>query len=88
MKSTDLFFSFNAAEMNARSEQVQQRLQEIAVKAKQAQAFFLITAPNDELARWMFSVMREAVSGYRLRGNIALAGRTSIRLRMPVEAEQ
>ncbi|MFT4887022.1 MAG: hypothetical protein ACJAY7_001503 [Pseudohongiellaceae bacterium] len=88
MKSNDLFFSFDAAEMTDRSAQTQQRLQEIAVQAKQAEAFFLITAPNDELARWMFSVMREAVSGYRLRGNIELAGRTSIRLRMPTEAEQ
>lgn len=87
MKSTDLFFSFDAAEMAARSELAQQQLQEIAVQAKQAKAFFLITAPNDDLARWMFSVMREAVSGYRLRGTIELAGRTSIRLRMPKEAE-
>jgi hypothetical protein len=88
MKSNDLFFRFDAAEMTARSEQAQRRLQEIAVQAKQAEAFFLITAPNDELARWMFSVMREAVLGYRLRGNIELAGRTSIRLRMPTKAEQ
>lgn len=87
MKSTDLFFSFDAAEITARSEQAQQQLREIAIQAKQAQAFFLITAPNDELARWMFSVMREAVLGYRLRGNIELAGRASIRLRMPAEAE-
>lgn len=87
MKSTDLFFKFDAAEMAARSEQVQQQLEDIAVQAKQAQAFFLITAPNDDLARWMFSVMREAVSGYRLRGTIELSSRTSIRLRMPSEAE-
>jgi hypothetical protein len=31
----------------------------------------------------MFSIMRDAVAGYRLRGNIELASRTSIRLRLP-----
>lgn len=86
-KSTDLFFSLDGSDMAARNEQAQEQLRTIAMQAKQAQAFFLITAPNDDLARWMFGIMREAVSGYRLRGNIELAGRTSIRLRMPAEAE-
>jgi hypothetical protein len=31
----------------------------------------------------MVSVMREAVNGYRLRGNIELSSRLGIRLRMP-----
>jgi len=31
------------------------------------------------------SVMREAVAGYRLRGNIELSSRLGIRLRMPNE---
>jgi hypothetical protein len=32
-------------------------------------------------------VMREAVEGFRLRGNIELASRHSIRLRLPSEAQ-
>lgn len=83
MNSGDLFFSLDYPQLVARSEQVQQQLADIANQAREHEAFFLITAPNDELARWMFSVMREAVSGYRLRGNIELASRAGIRLRMP-----
>ena len=83
MTSTDLFFTLDANEFTRRSDKAQETLTDIARQAQQHNAFFLITAPNDDLARWMFSVMQEAVNGYRLRGNIELAGRTSIRLRMP-----
>ena len=81
--SGDLFFDFDARALAARSEAAQQQLVDIAQQAREHKAFFLITAPNDELARWMFSVMRDGVAGYRLRGNIELASRASIRLRMP-----
>lgn len=81
--SGDLFFDLDAGQIAARSEAVQEELAEIARQARDHEAFFLITAPNDEQARWMFSVMRDAVSGYRLRGNIELAARHSIRLRLP-----
>ena len=81
--SGDLFFDFDARGLAQRSDEVQTQLSEIAEMAKEHNAFFLITAPNDDLARWMFSVMREAVPGFRLRGNIELASRANIRLRMP-----
>lgn len=83
--SGDLFFDLDAAQIAARSEAMQEELAAIARQAREHEAFFLITAPNDEQARWMFSIMRDAVSGYRLRGNIELAARHSIRLRMPEE---
>ena len=82
-ESGDLFFNFDAGELAGRSETAQSKLVSIAEQAREHNAFFLITAPNDELARWMFSVMREAVDGYRLRGNIELANRGSVRLRLP-----
>ena len=81
--SGDLFFNFDARELARRSEVAQTQLVDIAEQAREHNAFFLITAPNDDLARWMFSVMREAVDGYRLRGNIELANRGSVRLRLP-----
>lgn len=81
--SGDLFFDFEAAALARRTDAVQQQLADIARQAQEHNAFFLITAPNDDLARWMFSVMRDAVNGYRLRGNIELASRASIRLRLP-----
>jgi hypothetical protein len=83
--SGDLFFSLNNRDVSNRNQIAIDQLSEIARQAQQHAAFFLITAPNDDLARWMFSMMREAVYGYRLRGSIELAGRTTVRLRMPVE---
>ncbi len=83
MNSDDLFFELDYPRYAARSEQARNQLVDIAKQAREHEAFFLITAPNDEMARWMVSVMREAVSGYRLRGNIELASRASIRLRLP-----
>lgn len=83
MNSGDLFFDLDDRDFANRNAHAQQQLADIARQAKQHGAFFLITAPNDDLARWMFGVMREAVAGYRLRGNIELASQTSVRLRMP-----
>lgn len=83
MNSDDLFFELDARELSQRSDSAQQRLAEIARQAREHSANFLITAPNDELARWMYNAMRDAVDGYRLRGNIELASRTTVRLRMP-----
>jgi hypothetical protein len=83
MTSNDLFFKLDYPIYSARSELAQNELADIARQTREHEAFFLITAPNDDLARWMVSVMREAVSGYRLRGNIELSSRLGIRLRMP-----
>jgi len=81
--SGDLFFELDEREFANRSNKAQETLADIAEQAKEYGAFFLITAPSDDLARWMFGVMRDAISGYRLRGNIELASRTTVRLRMP-----
>lgn len=86
MNSQDLFFQLDPAGIAQRSDAVKLELGDIARQARDRKAFFLITAPTDEQARWMFQVMREAVNGYRLRGNIELSSFTSIRLRLPKEA--
>ena len=83
LNSNDLFFKLDYPNYSAHSESAQNELADIARQAREHEAFFLITAPNDELARWMVSVMREAVIGYRLRGNIELSSRLGVRLRMP-----
>lgn len=83
LNSDDLFFELDGREMTNRSDRARERLTDIARQVREHEATFLITAPNDDLARWMFSVMRDAVEGYRLRGNIELASRTTVRLRMP-----
>ena len=84
-ESGDLIFSLDTAEFLSRSEIARSRLNNIAQQARELDAFFLITAPNDDLARWMYLEMRNAVDGYRLRGNIELANQTSIRLRLSRE---
>lgn len=82
-ESGDLFFTFDRAAVSAQSNEVRDQLANIARRARECSAFFLITAPNDSTARWMFSVMRESVEGYRLRGNIELSAQTGVRLRLP-----
>ena len=81
-ESGDLIFNLDSNELLDRSEAMVSQLGDIAEQARDRQAFFLITAPNDNLARWMYLQMRNAVKGYRLRGNIELANQTSIRLRL------
>ena len=85
MNSNDLFFKLDYSNYSSHSEQAENELVNIARQTREHEAFFLITAPNDDLARWMVSVMRKAVAGYRLRGNIELSSHLGIRLRMPNE---
>jgi len=87
MNSADLFFNLDNREFAGKTEKAMVQLADIAEQARQENAFFLITAPNDEQARWMFGIMRDAVSGYRLRGNIELSSQTTIRLRLPKPKE-
>ena len=85
LNSGDLIFELNNEDFLNRTETAVTHLAEIAEKARESNAFFLIIAPNDSLARWMYLQMRNAVSGFRLRGNIELANQISIRLRVSVE---
>ena len=85
MNSEDLIFNLDSEDFMNRTEAAVAKLEQIAEQAKEHNAFFLIIAPNDILARWMYLQMRNAVKGFRLRGNIELANQTSIRLRVPNE---
>lgn len=83
INSGDLFFNLDNNAVTQRSESMRAELADIAYTAREKSANVLITAPNDDNARWIFNTMREAVEGYRLRGNIEIATRTSVRLRIP-----
>lgn len=82
INSGDLVFTLDPAQVARQTEPARARLVEIAQQARTHDAMFLITAPSDEQARWMFAVMRDAVEGYRLRGNIEIGGHVIVRLRM------
>ena len=81
--SGDLFFPLEETALRRRDDGIRARLADIAAQAREHDAFVLISAPDDELARWIYSAMRESVAGYRLRGNIEISGTALIRLRMP-----
>ena len=81
--SGDLFFPLEERALRRQDSAIRETLSDIAAQARESDAFVLITAPDDELARWIYSAMRESVAGYRLRGNIEISGVTLIRLRMP-----
>lgn len=59
-------------ELSARSEKIQRVLAELAVRARDDNLRLLIVARSDAEGRWIYRTMREAVAGYRLRGNIEL----------------
>ncbi|MBL4819884.1 MAG: hypothetical protein JKY98_02680 [Gammaproteobacteria bacterium] len=83
MNTGDLVFELNLKALIAQTDEVRGELSDIAGQARDHEAFLLITAPEDEQARWMYTIMRESVNGYRLRGNIELGSHAIVRLRMP-----
>jgi hypothetical protein len=83
MTTSDVIHSLNARDLANRAESLTAQLASIAVQARESGAFFLITAPNDAQARWIYAQMQAAVEGHRLRGNIELGESPTIRLIMP-----
>lgn len=65
-------FAINARDLAQQNEAVKQQLAKLAITAQSMPSRLLIIARSDNEGRWMYKIMREAVSGYRLRGNIAL----------------
>lgn len=77
------FFPLDEQQLRDRSLALMAELGEIGRYLKENELRFVITARTDEEARWIYQVMREAVGGYRLRGNIALGGQPGIRVQQP-----
>lgn len=71
-----------AAALRSKSPELQHRLRQVALAAREQQAFLLIVAPTDRAGRWMYDIMRKSVSGYRLRGNIQ-RGKPRVELQEP-----
>jgi tetratricopeptide (TPR) repeat protein len=60
----------NPAALSSKSLPLMHELGEIARQIQASGGTFLIRARTDEEGRWIYKTMREAVGGYRLRGNI------------------
>ena len=76
-------YNLDPAGLSSKSAEMLSHLAEVAQHIQDIEATFLINARNDEEGRWIYKVMREAVGGYRLRGNIGVAGTASILVTVP-----
>ena len=76
-------YNLDPAGLNSKSAALLAQLAEVARHIKDLEATFIINARNDEEGRWIYKVMREAVDGYRLRGNIGISGTTNILVTVP-----
>jgi hypothetical protein len=78
-------YPLDPAGLNSRSVEMLVHLAEVAQRIQQQEATFIINARTDEEGRWIYKVMREAVGGYRLRGNIGISGTANILVTVPQE---
>lgn len=69
--------------LSAQNLEVMSQLADIAQQIQSQEATFLINARSDEEGRWIYKTMRDAVGGYRLRGNIDISGTPSILVSAP-----
>jgi tetratricopeptide (TPR) repeat protein len=58
-------------------------LADIAQDIRSREVNFLINARTDDEGRWIYKVMREAVGGYRLRGDIGISETPAILITVP-----
>lgn len=86
-KSNDVVHSINARELANQAATLMEELGRIGIQARDSGAFFLITAPSDVQARWIYTQMQAAVAGHRLRGNIELGDSPTVRLIVPTDSD-
>lgn len=72
------------AELNQRSEALQERLGEIAERVARTQESVMIWARTDAEGRWIYQTMQARVSDYRIRGDIRLSSRPFLQLLEPL----
>lgn len=73
-------FALSPQALSARNGSVRQQLADIARRAVAQESRLLIVARNDAEGRWIYKQMRDAVDGYRLRGNIEVGDHPHIQL--------
>ncbi len=73
-----------STDLSHRDDLIKARLAEVAKQARDTDMAILIVARNDAEGRWIYKQMREAVEGYRLRGDIKIGHQPLIRLLPPM----
>ena len=77
-KNRVIVHELNPAALTKKSPQLLHELGEVARQIQASGGTFLIRARTDEEGRWIYKTMKDAVSGYRLRGNIEAAATPGI----------
>jgi len=77
---THSVITLNTREVIARAGSISTQLRALAKEVVDINAFVLITAPNDEIGRWMYAQIQEELGEYRVRGDIEIGEQPSVRL--------
>lgn len=72
------------ADLRDRGASIVDILHEVAVMIQETDAAIHIYARTDEEGRWIYSTLKEAVPGYRIRGDIRVNNRPYIQLMEPL----
>jgi len=70
-------------ELAERQPSISRQLEKIARVVAENNTFVLITAPSDELGRWIYAQLQSAMTDSRLRADIEIGEQASIRLVLP-----
>ncbi|MFS1524166.1 N-acetylglucosaminyltransferase [Microbulbifer sp. 2304DJ12-6] len=73
----------SVAELNSRSAQLAEQLRRLARRIRSEQLRVIIVARNDAEGRWIYQQLREAVPGYRVRGDIKIGSPARLLLVQP-----
>lgn len=82
-QSTHSVVVLNSRSVINRDASVVTQLRDLAQVVVDSNTFVMITAPNDELGRWMYMQIQDAMGEVRVRGDIEIGEQASVRLVLP-----
>lgn len=85
MSADNTELTFNTAALSRKDQSVIQQLHNLAFQVRTTDETLQIIARNDAEGRWMYQMMKEAVPGYRIRGDISVGRVPKIRVLPPIE---
>lgn len=82
-EQTHSVHSLNNRELSQRHASISRQLEDIARLVAENNTFVLITAPSDELGRWIYAQLQASMTDVRLRADIEIGEQSSVRLVLP-----